>query len=85
MYVSHLANINEKKGLSMNDYLENGKQILDGFTRKFVGINIVSSNPERLINFYREVLRAYIVNDKEHAVRTVLKYGLVKEMKMPLG
>ena len=72
MFVSHLENINEKKGLSMNDYLENGKQILDsftkatGFTRKFVGINIVSSNPERLANFYKEVLGAYIVNDKEH-------------------
>ena len=72
MFVSYLENINEKKGLSMNDYLENGKQILDGFTkasgftRKFVGINIVSSNPKRLADFYKEVLGAYIVNDKEH-------------------
>jgi len=70
--VSHLENINEKKGYSMNDYLEKGKQILDdfakttGFSRKFVGINIVSSNPQRLADFYKEVLGAYIVNDKEH-------------------
>ncbi len=72
MFVSHLENINGKKGLSMNNYLENSKQILDeftkatGFTRKFTGINMVSSNPKRLADFYKNVLGAYIVDDKEH-------------------
>ena len=37
-----------------------------GFTCKFVGINIVSSNPRRLADFYKNVLGAYIVDDKEH-------------------
>jgi catechol 2,3-dioxygenase-like lactoylglutathione lyase family enzyme len=56
----------------MGDYLEKSKQILSeftkatGFSRKFVGVNIVSSNPKRLADFYKEVLGADIVNDKEH-------------------
>jgi|GEM_PF-1049370 len=70
--VSRLTEINEKRGYSMNDYLEKSKRILDdftkttGFTRKLVGINIVSSNPRRTADFYEAVLGAYIVDDKEH-------------------
>ena len=70
--VSHLDIIKEKREYSMSDYLEKGKQILDnftkttGFTRKFVGINIVSSDPKRVADFYEKVLGAYIVNDQEH-------------------
>lgn len=54
------------------DYLEKGKKILreftaeTGFTRKFVLVNIVSTNPVRLSEFYRDVLQANIVNDAEH-------------------
>lgn len=56
----------------MDDYLEKGKQILSeftqktGFSRKLVGVNIVSSNPGRLADFYREALGADIVDDPEH-------------------
>ncbi|MGI5899778.1 MAG: AraC family transcriptional regulator [Christensenellales bacterium] len=70
--VSRLENPNEMRAYSMNDYLEKGKQILDDFTKttgfslKFVGTNIVSSNPQRLADFYKDVLGAFIVNDKEH-------------------
>ncbi|MCL2031370.1 MAG: AraC family transcriptional regulator [Oscillospiraceae bacterium] len=69
---SLLDNIHQKRGYSMNDYLEKSKEILDdftkttGFSRKFVGINIVSSNPERLAGFYEKALGAHIVNDKAH-------------------
>lgn len=55
-----------------NDYLEKGKRILreftatTGFTRKLVLINIVSADPVRLSNFYRDILEANIVNDREH-------------------
>lgn len=54
------------------DYLEKGKRILreftatTGFTRKLVLINIVSADPIRLSNFYRDILEANIVNDREH-------------------
>lgn len=67
-----LENINEKRAYSMNDYLEKGRQIMDdftratGFTHKFVGINIVSSNPKRVAAFYKDVLGAYIVDDEQH-------------------
>ena len=63
---------NEKRENIMEDYLEKGKQILGeftkttGFSRKFVGINIVSSNSKRLADFYKEVLGTDIVDDKEH-------------------
>ena len=70
MFVSDLENIKERRGLSMNEYLEKGKEILaehtksTGFTHKFVGTNIVSSDPKRLADFYEKVLGAYIVNNK---------------------
>lgn len=54
------------------DYLEKGKQILreftatTGFTRKLVLINIVSANPVRLGEFYRDILEANLVNDPAH-------------------
>lgn len=72
MFVSDLENIKERRGLSMNEYLEKGKEILaehtksTGFTHKFVGTNIVSFDPKRLADFYEKVLGAYIVNNKEH-------------------
>lgn len=57
---------------SESEYLEKEKRILreftaeTGFTRKLVLINIVSANPVRLSEFYREVLEATVVNDREH-------------------
>lgn len=54
------------------EYLEKGKRILreftaaTGFTRKLVLINIVSANPLRLSEFYRDILEANIVNDRVH-------------------
>lgn len=54
------------------DYLEKGKRILreftatTGFTRKLVLVNIVSADPVRLSEFYRDILEANIVNDREH-------------------
>ena len=74
MVVSHPENINIniKREYVMKDYLEKGKQILDdftkttGFARKMVGINIVSSNPKHLADFYKKVLGAEIVDDQEH-------------------
>ena len=59
-------------GNSKTDYHENCKRILreffvtTGFTRKLVGINIVSPNPVRLGEFYRDVLQANVINDAEH-------------------
>ena len=56
----------------MSDYLEKGKEILSrftretGFTHKLVGINIVSSQPKRLADFYRDVLGADICDDEGH-------------------
>lgn len=70
--VFQLENIHKKREDVMKDHLEEGKKILSeftkttGFSRKFVLINIVSSNPKRLADFYKEVLGADIVNDKEH-------------------
>jgi len=67
-----LPDNNENGGDIMKDYLERGRQILSeftkttGFSRKFVNLNIVSSDPKRLADFYKEVLGAYIVDDKEH-------------------
>lgn len=68
------CSIDELLGFSNSsiDYLEKGKRILreftatTGFTRKLVLINIVSTNPIRLGEFYRDVLQANIVNDCEH-------------------
>lgn len=54
------------------EYLEKEKRILreftaeTGFTRKLVLINIVSADPVRLSNFYRDILEATVVNDHEH-------------------
>lgn len=69
---TRLENVDEKRGFTMSDYLDKGKQILEdftqttGFSHQLVGINIVSANPKRLADFYKEVLGARIVNDKEH-------------------
>lgn len=54
------------------EYLEKEKRILreftaeTGCTRKLVLINIVSADPVRLSSFYRDVLEATVVNDREH-------------------
>lgn len=54
------------------EYLEKEKRILreftaeTGCTRKLVLINIVSADPVRLSNFYRDILEAIVVNDREH-------------------
>lgn len=80
--ITILSNIAELFGCSIDellgycnskvDYLEKGKQILreftatTGFTRKLVLVNIVSANPVRLGEFYRDILEANIINDREH-------------------
>ena len=68
MVASHLDNIHEKSEITMDNPFEKSKQILDeftnktGFTHKFVLINIMSPNPTRLADFYKDVLGADIVN-----------------------
>lgn len=63
------------------DYLEKGKQILreftatTGFTRKLVLINIVSANPVRLGDFYRDILEANIVDDRGGPNRIEIWFG----------
>lgn len=63
------------------NYLEKGKQILreftakTGFTRKLVLINIVSANPVRLSEFYRDVLEANIVDDRGGPDRIEIWFG----------
>ena len=80
--ITMLPNIAELFGSSIDellgycnskvDYLEKGKRILreftatTGFTRKLVLVNIVSANPVRLSEFYRDILEANIINDREH-------------------
>ncbi|MBQ3099969.1 MAG: helix-turn-helix domain-containing protein [Clostridia bacterium] len=80
--ITMLPNIAELFGCSIDellgyrnskvDYLEKGKRILreftatTGFTRKLVLVNIVSANPVRLSEFYRDILEANIINDREH-------------------
>lgn len=50
----------------MRDYVEKGKQIMNdfvkttGFAQKLVSINVVSSNPKRLADFYKNILGADI-------------------------
>ena len=54
------------------DYLQKSRQILadytaeTGFSRKLVGINLLSPDPLRLAEFYGKVLGAAIVNDSSH-------------------
>ena len=79
--VSPLENINEKKEYSMNDYLEKSKRIMDdftkstGFTRKMVGINIVSSDPKRIADFYKSVLGADICEEHGGPHRIEIWFG----------
>ncbi len=60
----------------MSDYIEKGKQIMNdftktsSFTRKLVCVNIVSSDPKRLADFYRNVLGADI-NEEHGAPRRI--------------
>lgn len=63
-------NIKERGERIMSEYIEKGKQImsdfteLTGFSRKLVSINIVSSDPKRLADFYRDILGADV--NEEH-------------------
>jgi len=65
---SLLENIQETRETDMENPFEKSRQILDdftkttGFTRKFVLLNIMSPNPVRLAEFYRDVLGADILN-----------------------
>jgi len=53
----------------MNDYLTEGKKIMSdftektGFKHKLVGINVVTSDPKKLADFYRKVFNADICED----------------------
>ena len=72
MVASPLENIQEKREIIMENPFEKGKQILDdftnktGFTHKFVLLNIMSPNPTRLADFYKNVLGADIVNHENY-------------------
>ena len=59
MVASHLENIQENKEITMENYHEKD-------TRKLVLINLMSQNPTRLADFYKDVLDADIVNCPGH-------------------
>ncbi len=48
-----------------------------GLARKLVLVNIVSADPKRMADFYRDVLGAVIVDDEEHGApfRTEIWFG----------
>ena len=74
-------NIRERGERIMRDYIEKGKQIISdfaestGFSRKLVSINIVSSNPKRLSDFYRDVLGADVNEDHGGPHRIEIWFG----------
>ena len=69
---SHFEKIQEKREIDMSDYHKKDKQILGdftratGFARRLGLINIMSPNPLRLADFYKEVLGADITNCPGH-------------------
>jgi predicted enzyme related to lactoylglutathione lyase len=74
-------NYDEKGDRNMGDYIEKGKQIMrdftetTGFSRKLVCINIVSSDPKRLADFYRDVLGADVNEDHGGPHRIEIWFG----------
>ena len=72
MAASHLENIQEKREMDMSDYQVKRWQLMNesskapGFTRRLGLINIMSPNPARLADFYKDVLDADIINCPKH-------------------
>jgi len=66
--VPPFENIKEKRKFRMENPFEKGKKILESFTKKtgfkhkFVLVNIMSPDPVRLSDFYRDVLGADVLN-----------------------
>jgi predicted enzyme related to lactoylglutathione lyase len=60
---------------SVKDYIEKGKQIMTGFSRKLVSYNIVTSDPRRLAYFYRDILGADICEEHGGPHRIEIWFG----------